>query len=169
LAGESYSNFNKVIMIVIADFNFIDDDPDNYYHRYLLYDKDRESQFTDLMEFVIVETEKVPAMPDHTAKWGWARFFGSGSDAELREAAKESEKIGKAMLTIEKLSADENARVRADYEEIMRLDLISRMEGARREGLAEGETKGRAERDTEIARRMAELGSTEAEIAKILG
>jgi predicted transposase/invertase (TIGR01784 family) len=102
-------------------------------------------------------------------KWGWAKFFGSGSDAELREAARESEKIGKAMLTIEKLSADENARVRADYEEIMRLDHISRMEGARREGEAKGEARGRAEREAEIARRMAELGSTEAEIAEILG
>jgi predicted transposase/invertase (TIGR01784 family) len=168
-AGESYSNFNKVIMIVIADFNFIDDDPDNYYHRYTLYDKERDSRFTDLIEFVIVETRKVPAKPDHTAKWGWARFFGSGSDAELREAARESEKIGKAMLTIEKLSADENARVRADYEEIMRLDHISRMEGARREGRVEGVAEGRAERDAEIARRMAAMGKTDAEIAEILG
>jgi predicted transposase/invertase (TIGR01784 family) len=40
-AGESYANFNKVIMIVIADFNFIEDDPDNYYHRYTLYDHER--------------------------------------------------------------------------------------------------------------------------------
>jgi predicted transposase/invertase (TIGR01784 family) len=138
---------------------------------------ERNSQFTDLIQFVIVELPRVTAKSDHTAKWGWARFFGSGSDAELREAAKESEKIGKAMLTIEKLSADENARVRADYEEIMRLDHISRMEGARSEGraegLAEGEAigrvEGRAELEIEIAQRMAELGSTDAEIAKILG
>jgi hypothetical protein len=34
------------------------------------------------------------------------RRFGSGSDAELREAARESEKIGKAMLAIENLSAE---------------------------------------------------------------
>jgi predicted transposase/invertase (TIGR01784 family) len=160
-AGESYANFNKVIMIVIADFNFIDDDPDNYYHRYTLYDNERDSQFTDLIQFVIVELRKVKAQSDHTAKWGWARFFGSGSDAELREAAKESEKIAKAMLTIEKLSVDENARVLADREEIMRLDHISRMEGARNEG--------RAERDAEIARRMAAIGKTDAEIAEILG
>jgi predicted transposase/invertase (TIGR01784 family) len=164
-------------MIVIADFNFIDDDPDNYYHRYTLYDNERDSQFTDLIEFVIVELQKVKAKSDHTAKWGWARFFGSGSDAELREAARESEKIRKAMLTIEKLSADESARVRADREEIMRLDHISRMESARSGGEAmgeargesRGEARGRAEREAEIARRMAELGSTEAEIAKILG
>jgi hypothetical protein len=51
------------------------------------------------------------------------------------------------------------------------------MEGARSEGRAEGlaegeaigEARGRAKRDAEIARRMAELGSTETEIAKILG
>ncbi|MDR1291911.1 MAG: hypothetical protein LBJ91_00740 [Clostridiales Family XIII bacterium] len=101
------------------------------------------------------------------------------------------------MITIEKLSADESARVRADREEIMRLDHISRMEGAWREGFAEGfaeafvesfteglaevqaeldarcraegEARGRVELEAEIAQRMAELGSTDAEIAQILG
>jgi predicted transposase/invertase (TIGR01784 family) len=175
--GDSYARFNKVVSIVIADFNFIDDDPNDYYHRYLLYDKERDSQFTDLMEIDIIELKKVPAEPDHTAKWGWTRFFGSGSDAELRAAAKERDKIGKAMLTIEKLSADETARRRAEYEEMMRRDYVSRMEGAKREGLSEGEAKGfakgeakgRVERDSEIAQRLVELGKTEAEIAEILG
>jgi hypothetical protein len=48
-----------------------------------------------------------------------------------------------AMLTIEKLPADEKARMRADYEDIMRRDHVSRMDGARREGHVAGIADGR--------------------------
>jgi predicted transposase/invertase (TIGR01784 family) len=89
----------------------------------------------------------------------------SDSDSELRAAARKREKIAKAMITIEKLSADESARVRAEYEEKMRRDHMSRMEGAKREGFAEG----RIARDAEIARKMAERGMTDAEISELLG
>jgi predicted transposase/invertase (TIGR01784 family) len=49
------------------------------------------------------------------------------------------------MLTIEKLSADEEERVRAEYQEMMRRDYVSRINGAKREGHAEGIEQGRAE------------------------
>jgi predicted transposase/invertase (TIGR01784 family) len=150
-------------MVVIADFNFIDDT--EYYHRYLLYDKERDSLFTDLLEFVIVELKKRPAESDHTARWNWARFFGSGSDAELREAAGESETIAKAMLTIERLSADEAERVRAEYQEMMRRDYVSRIDGAKREGRVEGLAEGRVE----VARRMKAEGLDTALISKVTG
>jgi predicted transposase/invertase (TIGR01784 family) len=159
-SGESYAKFNRVITIVIAGFNFINDS-EHYHNRYFLYDKEHDSRFTDLVEFDILELKKLPAKSDDTETWKWAKFFGSGSDAELRAAAGGSEKIAKAMLTIEKLSADEEARVRAEYREMQRRDYVSRIEGAKREG--------RAEREGEIARRMAELGKSDAEITEILG
>jgi predicted transposase/invertase (TIGR01784 family) len=158
-AGDSYADFKRVVMVVIADFNFIDDA--EYYHRYLLYDKERDSLFTDLLEFVIVELRKRPDEPDHAARWNWAKFFGSGSDAELREVAGESEKIAKAMLTIERLSADEAERVRAEYQEMMRRDYVSRIDGAKREGRAEGHA--------EDAKRMKAEGLDAALISKITG
>jgi predicted transposase/invertase (TIGR01784 family) len=167
-AGDSYMKFNKVIMIVIANFNFIEDSG-SYHNRYLLYDKEHDSWFTDLIQFDILELKKLPVKSDNTEAWKWAKFFGSGSDAELRAAAREDEKVAKAMLTIEKLSADESERVRAEYREMQRRDYVSRMEGARRDGLAKGRTEGRAARDTEIARSLAELGKSDAEIAEILG
>jgi predicted transposase/invertase (TIGR01784 family) len=157
--GDGYADFKRMVMIVIADFNFIHDT--EYFHRYRLYDKEHDSLFTDLLEFDIVELRKRPTESDHTTRWNWARFFGSDSDAELRAAAEESEKVAKAMLTIEKLSADKEERVRAEYQEMMRRDYVSRVDGAKREG--------RAERDAEIVRRMTKLGMTDAEIAVILG
>jgi predicted transposase/invertase (TIGR01784 family) len=196
-AGDNYAKFSKVIGVVIANFNFIDDDPDNYYHHYTLYDKERNSQFTDLIQFAIIEVNKAPVASDRTARWSWTKFFGSDNDAELRAAAQEREMIGKAMLTIERLSSDEKTRRRAEYEEMMRRDYVSRIEGAKREGeklgivkgrtegeklgIVKGRTEGREEGRTEgeklgiakeraeIAQRMATLGKTEAEIAEILG
>jgi hypothetical protein len=76
-SGDSYENFDKIAVIVLSDFNFIEDS-DNYYHRYVLYDKEDGSQFTDLIDFVIVELSGVPAKSDHTAKWGWAKHRGTG-------------------------------------------------------------------------------------------
>jgi predicted transposase/invertase (TIGR01784 family) len=162
-AGDDYADFKRVVMIVIADFNLIGDA--EYYHRYLLYDKERDSLFTDLLEFVIVELRKRPVQSDRTARWSWARFFGSGSDAELREAAGESEKIAKAMLTIERLSADEAERVRAEYQEMMRRDYVSRINGAKREGRVEGLAEGRVE----VAKRMKAEGMDAALISKVAG
>jgi predicted transposase/invertase (TIGR01784 family) len=125
------------------------------------------------MDFVILESGKVPLTSDNTAKWGWAKFFGSGSDAELRAAAQEREKIEKAMITIEKLSADEKAWMQALHEEIAQRDHISRMEGAKREGLEEGEAmgiaKGRADLKGEVRSKLLALGKSDAEIAEVLG
>jgi hypothetical protein len=115
--------------IVISDFNFIDDSA-SYYNRYRLYDKEHDSLFTDKIEFVILELRKLSTESDHSERWNWAKFFNSKTDAELRVAAAKNERIAKAMLTIEKLSEDEAARIRAEYKEMQDLDHISRMEGA---------------------------------------
>jgi predicted transposase/invertase (TIGR01784 family) len=159
-AGEGYTGFKKVIMIVIAGFNFISDST-SYHNRYFLYDKEHDSRFTDLIEFDILELQKLPAEPDRTERWRWAKFFGSESDEDLRNVAKESEKIGKAMLTIEKLSADEEERVRAEYAEMQRRDYRSRIDGAKREG--------RDESRVEIAQQMKVEGLDVALISKVTG
>jgi predicted transposase/invertase (TIGR01784 family) len=123
--------------------------------------------FTGLMEFVI-------AHMTHTDRWSWARFFGSGSHSDMKEAAAENEKVGKAMLIVEKLSADEEARLYLEYEEMMRRDYVSRIEGAKSEGevrgvakgIRKGIEKGREEANIENARRMKADGVDAALIAK---
>jgi predicted transposase YdaD len=124
---------------------------------------------------------KLPAEPDRTDRWRWAKFFGSESDEDLRSVAQGSEKIGKAMLTIEKLSADEEERVRAEYSEMQRRDYRSRLDGAKREGRVEGRAEGRiegrtegrvegrAERNAEIARQMKAEGLDISLISKVTG
>jgi predicted transposase/invertase (TIGR01784 family) len=69
------------------------------------------------------------------------------------------------MLTIERLSADEAERVRAEYQEMMCRDYVSRIDGAKREGRAEG----RMERDAEVVRNMLAEGFDAATISKVTG
>jgi predicted transposase/invertase (TIGR01784 family) len=158
-AGGRYKGFNRVILIVITEFNIIGDDA--YRHRFRLYDKDRDIQLTDLAEFDILELKKLPRESDRSRAWDWARFFGSRTDDELREAAGRSEGIGKAMMIIEKLSADEAARYKAEREETMLLDHLSRMDYAESKGRAEGEAKARAE----AVANLRATGMSDAEIA----
>jgi predicted transposase/invertase (TIGR01784 family) len=183
--GDSYSDLDRVVSIVMTDFSFIDGSPEKYFHRYVLYDPEEQSQLTNLMEFAIIELSKVPQGPSQDARHDWAKFFASRSYEELKDAAQRREMVGKAMLTLEKLSADENARYKAEREEMMRRDYVAVMDNARSEGWTEGETiglrrgetiglrrgraEGRTEAKSEIAKRMAKRGMTEAEIAEVLG
>jgi predicted transposase/invertase (TIGR01784 family) len=131
--GDGYEKFKQVIVIVIADFNFIKDS-DHYHHRYVLYDHEHESQFTDLIEFVTLELPKIPAETDRSNAWAWARFFKTDSEEEMHMLAKENAKIGKAVLVLEKLSADEQARELTEKEEMMRRDYMSRVTSAEKRG-----------------------------------
>jgi predicted transposase/invertase (TIGR01784 family) len=139
-AGENYSQFDKVISIVVANFPFRGST--HYIHRYFLYDPVYKVQFTDLLEFAILDLTKVPEETDHTGAWEWARFFGTDSEKELRMLAKENKKIAKAVMVLEKLSANEQVRQQAEYEEMMRRDYVSRIDGERNEGMAFGEERG---------------------------
>jgi predicted transposase YdaD len=73
------------------------------------------------------------------------KFFGSNTEAELRKVAKENERIAKAMLIVEKMSASEEEQYRADILELQELDYTSRIYEATQEGINEGIVKGRAE------------------------
>jgi predicted transposase/invertase (TIGR01784 family) len=126
-------------------------------------------QFTDLIEFAILDLTKAPKETDNTGAWEWARFFGTDSEKELRMLAKENKKIAKAVLVLEKLSADEQAREQVEKEEMMRRDYVSRVDGARREGIAIGEERGKAigeERGMEIGERRKAEGVTKKMLAQ---
>jgi predicted transposase/invertase (TIGR01784 family) len=177
-AGDDYAEFDKVISIVVANFPF--GGSTHYHHRYVLYDIVHNVQFTDLIEFAILELTKAPKDTDHTGAWEWARFFGTDSEKELRMLAKENKKIAKAVMVLEKLGADEKARQQAEYEEMMRRDYVSRVNGARREGeergmaigeergIVIGEERGMKQKSEGVAKKMLAQGFSLENIADLL-
>jgi hypothetical protein len=83
----------------------------------------------------------------------------------MEAIAERNEGVRRAVTKFRALIADENscgmAEICAEQDRLLR----ERLDHAK----ARGRAKGRAERDAEIARHMADIGKTDAEIAEILG
>lgn len=178
--GDHYAHLLPSVVIVITDFDFIDDS-DSYHNSYMLFDRKTGSLFTDLIRYDTLELKKLPTVKDGSAAWGWMKFFTVETMEELDMVAKESAMIGKAASIVVELSADERARAQAEFEEKCRRDYNSMMsekwadgeaEGLAKgiaEGIAEGIAKGRTEGILETARRMKAENFEGTLISKITG
>jgi predicted transposase/invertase (TIGR01784 family) len=162
--GDSYDKFRRVISILITEYNIVDDS-ENYLHHYELYDKNDGSKFTDLVQYVIIELPKLPMSPDGTEAWQWAKFLNSETEEEMSEVAKNNEHIDNARLILVKMSADEQAQYQAEREEMQRRDYVSRMNGARREGIERGEHN----KAMNIAQNLKKMSISFSDISRVTG
>jgi predicted transposase/invertase (TIGR01784 family) len=83
----------------------------------------------------------------------------------MSEVAKNNEHIDNARLILVKMPADEQAQYQAEREEMQRRDYVSRMNGARREGIEQGEYN----KAVEYSGRMKADGMETSLIAKYTG
>ncbi len=130
--GGSYK-LKKVISIVITDYNLITEN-DTYHNKYLLYDKNTGSKFTDVLEINTLELPKLPIAEDHTMLWNWLQFLKSSDEEELAMLAQKSPQIEKAVGILKVLSQDERTRLLYEEREKARLDNQARLEGAFEQG-----------------------------------
>ncbi|MDR1321137.1 MAG: Rpn family recombination-promoting nuclease/putative transposase [Gracilibacteraceae bacterium] len=124
-SGDSYAAVNRVVSIVIADGKLIKDkDKENpcYHHRFTLYDRVADVEFTDLLEVHTLELMKLPPAADGTALYDWAKFIAANSEEELKVIAERNQTVSRAVVKLRELSADERAR-----------DLYERREKERRD------------------------------------
>ncbi len=168
-AGDDYSEMAQVITIVIADFVMWKQDRKHYHHRFCLYEPKRKFEYPNSMAIHTLELPKLPEQADGTPLWNWLKFLSSETRDEFESLAGKDRTMASAYAKLEKLSADEAARLRADSHDKALSDQTSRMNQSRREGLAEGRreglAKGRQAEKTGIARRLLQLNMSFAEIA----
>ncbi len=154
--GEHYNKIQRVISIVIAGYNILDDGS-NYHHRYTLYDQDAKHEFPGrLLEIHVLELPKLPRRDDTTALWPWLRFFGAKNKGDLQMAAKREPQIAKACKVLVDLSASNLRRQRAESREMARMDAISRIDYYKR-------ITEELKRDAEEQKRIAEEQKCKAE------
>ncbi|MDR0861795.1 MAG: Rpn family recombination-promoting nuclease/putative transposase [Oscillospiraceae bacterium] len=135
--GQDYDAIKHVVSIVITDFDFIvGSEP--YHHKYTLYDRENESEFTDLVSLHTLELPKLPSKDDDTELYDWLRFIRAETEEDLNMSAQTNTQIEKAVGVLKELSADERARMLYDAREKQRRDEASRLKGALREGEARG-------------------------------
>ena len=140
-SGKNHSDIKRSVSIIITSYTLVAEN--NHYHNQFRYRSDKDGvEFTDLTEINTLELSKLPREGDSSELWYWMRFIKSEDEEELDMLAKRSPQMSKAVGVLKELSADERTRMLYEQREIARRDMVSRMEGAKREGRAEGITEG---------------------------
>ncbi|MDR0691077.1 MAG: Rpn family recombination-promoting nuclease/putative transposase, partial [Streptococcaceae bacterium] len=148
--GDDYGRLKKVISILIVAKHPLIKEDDKYWHKYLLYDKQANSTFSDLLEIHTLELRKLPANSDGSNLWKWMEFFKTESKEELEMLAESDAALKKAVFKFKELSYDEAFRLQLEARDKFRQDQLARerdreemgLKKGRAEGLQEGIEKG---------------------------
>jgi predicted transposase/invertase (TIGR01784 family) len=112
--GQSYAAIERVVTIVIADYDMIPGGK-SYRHVFRLYDKDNRVLLTDVMEIRTLELRKLPEKAGADVKEGelldWLRLIRSESEEEIEMLATKTEEMKMTVGRLKQLSADERARM----------------------------------------------------------
>ncbi len=140
-SGGNYNEIQNVISIIITDKTLVQDSA-KYHHRFTLYDNEAGVEFSDIVEINTLELNKLPENTDGTELYDWATFINAKSEEELRMIAERNPQIGKAVVKLRRLSADEQTRYIYEMREKARRDEESLLRWEREEGLQEGIKRG---------------------------
>jgi predicted transposase/invertase (TIGR01784 family) len=140
-AGSNYDTIQSVISIIILDKTLIEGSP-RYHHRFAFADLDAGVELTGLVAIHTLELDKLPEAADGTQLYDWASFIAARSEEELAVIAERNPQIGKAVVKLRALSADERTR-----------DLYDRREKARRDEESQKRWAVK-QRDFEIAKNL---------------
>ena len=163
--GEPYENLKKCIHVSILDFIYFEDDDDC--HRTICFcDEKTGKKYTDLMEIQILELKKLPKeLKNDPDILNWMRFLGGKTRREFEAMAKKDEYIEEAYRELEKLSADEQAKLEYEAREKAIRDHNSQMNSALKRGMEKGIEKGQRS----LIRTMLQNGAEPDLIAKLTG
>lgn len=169
--GDDYDVLKKCIQVSIFDHVYFKDD-DRCYRRITFRDDQMKKEYTDLMEIHILELPKMPKeQKNETELMKWMRFLGGKKREDFKKMAEKNPEMQEAYDMLDKMSADEKARL--EYEARQKLirdrNMIlktaqHRFETGLREGRETGLREGRAEGQSRINQlnvKLAELQRTE--------
>jgi predicted transposase/invertase (TIGR01784 family) len=155
-SGNDYDLIKKVISIIITDENLILRSP-KYHHRFTFYDPDAGIEFSDILEIHTLELRKLPDGTDGTELYDWAKFIAAETEDELTMIAERNPQVGKAVVKLRELSADERAR-----------DLYERNEKARRDMAAQQKWAVK-QIQFEIAQKLLNIGDSIDKVTTVTG
>ena len=122
------------------------------------------------MEIQILELRKLPKeLKNDSDILNWMRFLGGKTRREFEAMAKKDEYIEEAYRELEKLSADEQAKLEYEAREKAIRDHNSQMNSALKRGMQRGMEKGIEEGKRSLIRTMLENGAEPDLIAKLTG
>jgi predicted transposase/invertase (TIGR01784 family) len=132
-SGDRWSKINRVVNVIIVNFPLIEGS-DRYHHQFRNRTEDG-IEFTDLTEYNILELSKLPKENDGSDLWYWLKFMKSENEEALKVVAERNPVMKKAVGILMELSEDERTRMIAESREKEWRDWMSRMDGAKLDGI----------------------------------
>ena len=139
-SGDEYDKINRAISILIS-YPVLIEETREFHSRFRLYDERTKTSYPDSLEIHVLEVQKAQNAEDSPLA-NWLRFFAAETAEEYEMTAQTRPAIAEAWGVIQYLSADEEARLLAEYEEMARRDEADRQKGAYKKGLQEGRQEG---------------------------
>ena len=165
-AGKDYENLEKVIVILITDYEI---DSLKEIQKYQTKWNIREEEYpkvilTEVMEFYIIELPKYEKYKERTKNERlnrWIRFMKEPGGMEMEE----DKAIQKAKEVLEEISKDERERYLAELREKYILDQKA-IEDA---GYDKGLSQGKIEEKKKIAKNLLKLNMSIEQIEEVTG
>ncbi len=149
--GQNYSIFKKCVSISILDFTLFQDTAE-FYSCFHIREDNRQTLYTDKMEFHVLELSKLPdeLKEDSGDILLWAKFINAERKEEFDMLAEKNAYIGSAYEQLQVISQDRQKRLEYEAREKAILDYNQGMfeseqrgfQQGRREGIQEGRQQG---------------------------
>ena len=145
---EDYKEIKPVISILITDYEIKQLKGNKAYTKWQIIEvEERKTILTNDMELhIIVLPRAIRELEDEDLR-KWLMFLENPNDSEVKAMTKKDKELENAMERLETISGDEHLRYIAELKEKAIHDEISALNGARREGLSEGEKIGEKKRE----------------------
>jgi predicted transposase/invertase (TIGR01784 family) len=177
--GEKYAELKKVITVVILAYDLIKDS-ERFHNKYMLYDAQTKSLFTNIIEIHTLEWQKLPAESDDintdekTARQIlWLRLIKAEREDEVEMLATKNPEIQEAYDVLKKLSESEEVRLLYESREKAIWDEQARLYSATKEGfdkgIEQGIEKGEKKKAVEMAKNLLSYGVSPDIIAESSG
>ena len=148
LKGEEYKKLNKVISIIIIDYNFEKTkEIESLSTKWKIKEVEtgKEIELTDVLELIIIELPKARRILEKDSEnklAQWMLFLNNPNELEVLKMVEKNEDIKEAMEELEQISEDKKLRRLAELREKAIRDEKNGLRHAREEGLEEGIKKG---------------------------
>jgi predicted transposase/invertase (TIGR01784 family) len=138
--GDEYKDLKRAVCIVIVDFPLVYES-ENFHTVFRLLEKDEHFPFNDLLEINVLDMTKIP--PNGKSNLvNWLKFIKAERQEEFEMVSSVNPIINNAYARLVQLSESESNRMIYEARVKQQRDELSRINGARREGIAEGMAKG---------------------------
>jgi predicted transposase/invertase (TIGR01784 family) len=122
--GQKWDTIHEVVSIIISEHALTEEE--DYLNYYGLNNAKTGKLFTNLLNLVIIDLDKVPGTDDMRPVWPWLTFLKSRRGEGLENLERRNEELKMAISTFNLLKLPQYLHEMAEYREIQRRDEAAR-------------------------------------------